>query len=47
MTIHLGEIAPAFEQETTIGPIRFHDWLGASWEILFSHPYLRRVRQPG
>ncbi|ACI50654.1 Peroxidase [Gluconacetobacter diazotrophicus PA1 5] len=38
MTIHLGEIAPDFEQETTFGPIRFHDWLGDSWGILFSHP---------
>ncbi|GAA4489961.1 peroxiredoxin [Gluconacetobacter tumulicola] len=38
MSIHLGDIAPDFEQETTIGRIRFHEWLGDSWGILFSHP---------
>jgi len=38
MTIQLGQIAPDFEQETTQGRIRFHDWLGDSWGILFSHP---------
>ncbi|GBQ94563.1 peroxidase [Gluconacetobacter liquefaciens] len=38
MGIHLGDVAPDFEQETTIGPISFHKWLGNSWGILFSHP---------
>ena len=34
----LGEIAPDFEATTTEGQIRFHDWKGASWAVLFSHP---------
>ncbi|WP_417317172.1 peroxiredoxin [Emcibacter sp.] len=38
MTIQLGQIAPDFEQASTQGPIRFHEWLGSSWGILFSHP---------
>ncbi|OJY69671.1 MAG: peroxidase [Sphingobium sp. 66-54] len=38
MTIRLGQIAPDFEQETTHGRIKFHDWLGSSWGVLFSHP---------
>jgi alkyl hydroperoxide reductase subunit AhpC len=38
MTIQLGQIAPDFEQESTEGRIRFHEWLGNSWGILFSHP---------
>jgi alkyl hydroperoxide reductase subunit AhpC len=38
MTILLGQIAPDFEQETTHGRIRFHDWLGSSWGLFFSHP---------
>ncbi|KPP58942.1 peroxiredoxin-6-like [Scleropages formosus] len=36
--ILLGDVFPNFEAETTIGPIRFHDFLGNSWGILFSHP---------
>ncbi|HEX7853287.1 MAG TPA: peroxiredoxin [Sphingobium sp.] len=38
MTIQLGQIAPDFEQESTHGRIHFHDWLGESWGVLFSHP---------
>ncbi|MGK9231631.1 peroxiredoxin [Inquilinus limosus] len=34
----IGEDAPDFEVETTAGRIRFHDWLGSSWGVLFSHP---------
>ena len=38
MAIQLGQIAPDFEQDSTQGRIRFHDWLGSSWGVLFSHP---------
>lgn len=38
MTLRLGDIAPDFEQDTSIGRIRFHEWLGNSWGVLFSHP---------
>jgi alkyl hydroperoxide reductase subunit AhpC len=38
MTIQLGQIAPNFIQETTGGRIDFHQWLGTSWGVLFSHP---------
>ncbi|TNV82142.1 hypothetical protein FGO68_gene4711 [Halteria grandinella] len=36
--IRLGDIAPDFTADTTQGTIRFHDWLGDSWGVLFSHP---------
>ena len=37
-TLRLGDIAPDFEAETTLGKIKFHEWLGNSWGVLFSHP---------
>ncbi|MDP2867620.1 peroxiredoxin [Methyloversatilis sp.] len=38
MTIRLGDVAPDFEQASSAGTIRFHEWLGSSWGVLFSHP---------
>jgi alkyl hydroperoxide reductase subunit AhpC len=38
MALQLGDIAPDFEADTTIGKLKFHEWLGNSWGVLFSHP---------
>jgi alkyl hydroperoxide reductase subunit AhpC len=37
-TLRLGDTAPDFTQESTAGPIHFHEWAGDSWVVLFSHP---------
>ncbi len=38
MSIRLGDTAPDFTAQTTLGEVHFHDWLGTSWGVLFSHP---------
>src|SRR3954468_4388982 len=38
MALRLGDTAPDFTQDSTQGKIRFHDWIGNSWAVLFSHP---------
>jgi alkyl hydroperoxide reductase subunit AhpC len=38
MTLRLGDTAPDFEQDSSIGKIKFHEWMGDAWAVLFSHP---------
>ncbi len=38
MSLRIGDLAPDFTQDSTAGQIRFHEWLGSSWGVLFSHP---------
>ena len=38
MPLPIGAVAPDFEAQTTEGKIKFHDWIGSGWAMLFSHP---------
>jgi hypothetical protein len=48
MALQIGDTAPDFEAETTEGTVRFHDWIGDSWAVLFSRRAMRRtIRRVG
>ena len=50
MTLQIGDTAPNFEVGTTEGVVRFHDWIGDKWVVLFSHPKVRprsNIRRAG
>ena len=38
MALQIGTLAPDFEAQTTEGKVKFHDWIGSNWALLFSHP---------
>jgi len=38
MSLRLGDVAPDFTADTTQGKVKFYDWIGAGWAVLFSHP---------
>ena len=38
MSLRINDVAPDFTADTTEGSIRFHDWIGDGWAVLFSHP---------
>ena len=38
MSLRIGDVAPDFEAETTEGRVRFHEWIGDAWGVIFSHP---------
>ena len=46
MSLRLGDTAPDFEQDSSAGTIKFHEWLGNSWGVLFSHCLLYTSPSP-